>query len=73
MTNTSPSPTSFDLNLSAQVVELIMSALQELPHKVSRGAIDSIAGQVRPQLEAAQASKLPAQEDPTSPTENTDD
>lgn len=70
MANTSPSPTSFDLTLSAPVVELIMSALQELPHKVSRGAIDSIAGQVRPQLEAAQ---LHNQEGPSSPTENTDD
>jgi hypothetical protein len=39
-----------DLNLFVEEVNLILTGLDELPHKVSRGLIDKIKEQAIPQL-----------------------
>jgi len=48
----------FNINLTADQVNVIFAALDELPHKVSRRVLDHILQQVKAQ-EAANAPKAP--------------
>jgi hypothetical protein len=43
----------FSIELSAQDIDTVLAALNELPHKVARNLIDNILGQAKAQ-EAAQ-------------------
>jgi len=41
------------LTLTVGEVNIIMSSMDELPHKISRGIIDKIVAQAQPQVDAA--------------------
>ncbi len=61
-----PNNVTIELKFDLRTVNVILSALDELPHKVSRPIVDSIQMQARPQLAALQAppEEQPNQQNP---------
>lgn len=59
---TQPQKPDIDVNLTLKLsaINNILAALDEVPHKFSRGVIDTIHQQAAPQLQAAQAAEQKA-------------
>jgi hypothetical protein len=51
---------SVHIELTVQEVNVVMGALQELPHRVVDGLLRKIIGQAQPQVAAQQPQQAPA-------------
>lgn len=56
-----PNNVTLELKFDLRAVNVILSALDELPHKVSRPIVDSIRQQAQPQLTAIQQGETSSQ------------
>jgi hypothetical protein len=56
-----------NLNHTVEEINVILRALDELPHRISRAIIDKIHGQAKPQVEAL--NEQAQAEQPAQPTD----